>query len=50
MAERQGEAIYTQSTPDDFSAKDESWDFVEATPNPQVYQGRVQEEREVFEL
>jgi hypothetical protein len=51
MAERQDEAIYKSATPDDFSStKDESWEFIEATPNPQVYQGRVQEEREVFEL
>lgn len=50
MVERPGDVIYKSASDDASSIKNEEWEFVEATPNPQIYQGRVQEEREVFEL
>jgi hypothetical protein len=50
MEDPQGDPFYKSATLDDFSGtKDEPWEFV-ATPDSPVYQGRVHEEREVFEL
>jgi hypothetical protein len=51
LVERDSDIIYESAAPDDFNgSKEEPWELVSAAPNPQVYKGRVQEEREVFEL